>query len=171
MKRTSTFCILLFLYVSKSTALPWFQQAPITAKKGLNKHQVHVDFSGYWQGVCDQQPAEDLLISQQENRISLHYNSIEETYRFGEFSSQTSIEHGLSNIAYSMASWNETGDKLIFFNSSYYTDTSEHLHFFLSKVVLSITDNQLMILGKHIQTSNRMEGNKQEELRCYYHRK
>jgi hypothetical protein len=162
----------------KAWSLPWFQ-TPIaqridlvqTGKKTAVSNTRDINFSGDWQGQCNNQPVIDISIIHKPDSITLSYGFMEEIYPIGVLKSESKSSQQQSESGSSAATWSQDENALIFINNQQYINGEGHMSVFFSKVAMSLEDDNLVINGDYFQSSNKLGDVIKDNLSCIYRRK
>jgi hypothetical protein len=168
--------LLLLFYSNISWSSPWplnflakkTDEQSITGQNASNSSSP-IDFSGYWEGVCDGKDAAPVKIQQEKNYILLKYGPMEEKYFFNQLKSATNSNDETRETNISLAIWDASHQSLIFFHSEYYLNQKAKLDVFFSKVILEKNADQLRIKGEYFQGKNENSETQGETLNCFYH--
>lgn len=156
-----------FIQVSQlSQRTPSMMQEHKTAEKFI------LDFSGLWEGECNQQKVEDLAIVHKPSSITLSYGAIKEKYPIGELNLSSSSNKISSESSSVSVFWNQEFNALIFLHSLNFAtrdSTSASVHF--SKSSIQLDQNHLLINTQYFSGSNRLEHIQQDTINCIYHKK
>lgn len=170
-----TFTLILFSFINSALALPWFQNTNNLSKQSAQKPETvqnnPINFSGFWAGQCDHNPAVDLLIKHHHNKLSISYGFMEEHYILGEVKSEVRTAFNASEHNNIMVRWSNDNTALIFINSNMFINVDEHLNVFFSKVTMTLNDGHLIVAGHHYQTDGTPGDFNQETMLCSYQKK
>jgi len=141
-----------------------------TDKKAME--EARPDFSGRWQGECNQQKVEDLVIVQKPTSITLAYGGIKETYSIAELSSTSSSNKCFSESSSVSVSWSQEHNALIFMHSlNFLTRESNSASTHFSKSSMQLEQSNLLINAQYFSSSNTLELIQQDALHCIYQKK
>ena len=160
---------LLMGCVVNAWALPWLP-SPVSKKvsKVYTESASIVDFSGHWQGRCNNQPAADLSIKQQPDSIELSYGFMKEKYQIDAIKLDASSQKHQSDVSSHSVIWNSEKSALIFINTNQFLNSENHLNAFFSKVSMTLNSGQLLISSEYFQSSNTIGVVEKEIISCVY---
>lgn len=147
------------------------KQLSISSEKKMTGESL-VDFSGYWQGECNGEKVEDLMILHKSSLISLTYGGIKEKYFIGELNTNSISNFKSAEFSSAMVSWNLERNALIFLHSLNFIakeSNANSMHF--SKSSMQIEQGNLMITTQYFVGSNTTDPFEQEMINCIYHKK
>lgn len=171
------FSIIIFMIsmMNVAFALPWLQQSHAISKKQsnfLNKETgSQQNFSGIWAGQCDNNPAIDMIIKHDRDKLSISYGFMEEKYVIGEVKSESKSYLNASENSNTTVRWSADYSALIFIHYNLFINSSGNLNVFFSKVFLVLDAGQLLVKGYHYQTGEEVGGFNPELISCTYHLK
>jgi hypothetical protein len=137
-----------------------------------NIEEAKLDFSGLWEGECNQQRVDDLVIVQNPSSIKLAYGGIKEKYPIGELNLSSSSNKNSSESSSTTVFWNQECNALIFLHSlSFATRDSSSTSVHFSKSSMQLAQSILMIKTQYFRGSNTLSSIQQDTLNCIYHKK
>lgn len=138
----------------------------------INTEKATIDFSGHWQGECNQQKVEDLTIVQKPYSIALFYGSMKEKYQIGELNSTSSSNKATSESSSVAVFWSRESNALVFLHSLSFAardSSSASVHF--SKSSMQLAQNYLLIKTEYYSGANTLAAIQQDTLNCMYYKK
>ncbi|CAM3011844.1 hypothetical protein [Legionella worsleiensis] len=171
MKIINAIFIILAFHVNTLWALPWFQHKlnAVKSESADSSTNESVNFSGVWEGECDNTPAIDITIHHQGDHIKISYGFFTEQYDIGSLEGSESAKIKQSMHATTLTQWNKDHSALVFINSAHYLGEAESFHSFFSRVTMTKKNNQLLIEGTDLQTSAMDNEISQTHMSCIYH--
>lgn len=131
-----------------------------------------IDFSGHWQGECNQQEVGELVIVQKSSNIILAYGGVKEKYLIDELNSISTSNNRSSELSSVSVFWNKENSALIFLHSLNFAkrdNSSSSAHF--SKSSMQLEQSNLLIKTQYFSGFNTLDSIKQDTLNCVYQKK
>lgn len=162
--------LVYFTLLSSSWALPWHPPISKQTPKSIKTMEQPLDFSGHWRGECGSQPALDLTIKHEANKLRISYGYMEERFIIGEVKEVMATHLNDSEHSTNYLNLDVPNKALIFINSNLFKTSANAAEIFFSKVQMVLDDETLLVKGQFYQTDAGIELVTEDNLSCLYHR-
>ncbi|RUR19626.1 hypothetical protein ELY21_03245 [Legionella sp. km535] len=165
----------LMCLINNVSALPWHHQS-YKIQKSLSdtiaKPQAQqLNFSGIWEGECDNNPAVDITIKHDGTQFRISYGFMEEQYELGEIKSSSSSNSNETKLNTTTVRWSNDYSALIFINTDFFVNQARSLNVFFSKVTMTLMGSQLLIKGHYYHSDGSIDDVNEDVISCVYHHK